>query len=418
MKTNSILTAGIALLSLCAAATAAPVKTVPWSGHKGAITFTFDDAYISQLKYVVPALDKRGIHATFFMIGSSWGENRDAWIQIARNGHELGNHTLTHASLGGLDSAGVEKEISGMADTLRAADPSIQAITLAYPYCATNELIDRIADRQNIVARTCGWDPRWNPRYGWAQPPAKWMEANSFGITDTATVRQALTEIDRADSAGSWFVTLNHGIMDNSYGPIGDTAVEAMFDRALAHDLWIGTYQEIAAYWRASQVMDTVTAKSTATGWSLDWTSPHPKMPRKVALRIRLDSTVFGTSVTVSQNGATIARETDGSYVIDFMLKTLSIAKAGSTGIATVASDAGAARLVRSGKGLRVEGLRAGSYAWSLRNLAGRSLGGGRLSVAAGQDATVLPPASSRASLLLLRSPDGVSRAFVVPAGR
>jgi len=417
MKTNSILPAGIALLSLCVSATAAPVKTVPWNGHKGAITFTFDDAYISQLKYVVPALDKRGIHATFFMIGSSWGENREAWIEIARKGHELGNHTLTHASLGGLDSVGLENEISGMADTLRAADPSIQAITLAYPYCATNELIDRIADRQNIVARTCGWDPRWNPRYGWFEPPTKWMEANSFGITDTATVRQALTEIDRADSAGSWFVTLNHGIMDNSYGPISDTAVEAMFDRALAHDLWIGTYQEIAAYWRAAQVMDTVTVKASATGWALSWASPHPKMPRQVALRVQLDSAVFGAVPTVTQNGTVIAREADGSYVIDFMQKALSVAKAGSTGIARSASDAGAARLVRSGETLRVEGLHTGSYRWSLRNLAGQSLGNGGLSVAGDQGTMLLPHVPSGALLLVLRSEAGGLCALPVPAG-
>jgi len=393
-----------ALLALAAGTFAAPVKTVPWNGHKGAITFTFDDSYVSQLKYVVPALDKRGIHATFFMVGSSWGENRDAWIQIARNGHELGNHTLTHASLGGLDSAGVEKEISGMADTLRAADPSIQAITLAYPYCATTELIDRIADRQNIVARTCGWDPRWNPRYGWFEPPTKWMEANSFGITDTATVRQALTEIDRADSAGSWFVTLNHGIMDNSYGPISDTAVEAMFDRALSRNLWIGTYQEVAAYWRASKTMDTVSAKASTNGWNLKWTSPHPRMPRSVKLRVKLDTSVFGTAPKVTQNGAAIAKEADSSYAIDFMKLSMDVARANS-GIAKP-GRAFAVKTILGARGDKfwIRGLPQGTYRYVVRDLSGTTTAMGTVCATENDEASI-PSVGSTGRILDLQGP-------------
>jgi hypothetical protein len=192
---------------------------------------------------------------------------------------------------------------------------------------------------------------------------------------------------------------------------------DSMFDRAIARRTWIAPYQTVAAYWRASQVMDTVTAKVVAAGWTMSWVSPHPKMPRKVALRIRLDSTVFGTLPTVSQNGTVIAREADGSYVIDFMQKSLSIAKAGSTGIGAAAPGASSVRIVRSGKGLRIDGLHPGSYRWSLRNLAGQGVGGGTFSVSGDQGAMALPHASPRAALLVLRSEAGISRAFPVPAG-
>lgn len=402
MKSFGHIATSILLLSgICVAAS--HVSTVPWNGHRGAVTFTFDDAYVSQLKYVVPALDKRGIHATFFMIGSSWGANRDAWIKISRNGHELGNHTLTHASLGGLDSAGVEKEISGMADTLRAADSSIQAVTLAYPYCATSDLIDRIADRQNIVARICGWDPRWNPRSTWGGPPTKWMEANSIGITDTATVRAALTEIDRADSARSWLVTLNHGIMDNSYGPISDTAVESMFDRALSRDLWIGTYMEVAAYWRASAVMDAARATTVSDGWTLAWKSPHPRMPRSVPLRVRLDSATFGKSFSVWQDGKAIAPAADGSFVIDFMKLSLRVS---TSPVGVERREPTRAVLRRTTSGLVVEGLEPGIWRADLVLPSGRIVASLIQNVSAGASLS-FTEAVRTFSLLRLRSAAG-----------
>lgn len=398
-------------LAIPAALAAGPVSTVPWNGHRGAISFTFDDSYPSQLRYVVPALDKRGIHATFFMVGSSWTSDRAAWIQAARGGHELGNHTLTHASLGGLDSAGVEREISGMADSLRAADSSIQAVTIAYPYCATTDLIDRISDRQAIVARTCGWNPLYNPRYGWNAPPAKWMEATSLGITDTATVRQALTEIDRTDSAGAWLVTLNHGIMDQSYGPISDTAVEAMFDRALARNLWIATYQDVAAYWRASAVVDTARAVADADGWTVSWTSPHPRMPRSVPLRLRLDTATFGTSFSVRQDGAAIAPGADGAFVVDFMKLSLRVSSAPT---AATRHAAARVRLRRIPSGLAIDGLEPGVWEASSILPSGRTAESWTLRAGTGS-APVVPESVRAVSVLRLRSATGTVMRILVP---
>lgn len=391
------------LLALCGAVHAGPATTVAWNGHRGAVTFTFDDSYPSQLRHVVPAFDKRGIRATFFMVGSSWTSDRDAWIQAARDGHELGNHTLTHASLGGLDSAGVEREISGMADTLRAADSSIEAVTIAYPYCATTELIDRIADRQSIIARTCGWNPLYDPRFGWNEPPAKWMEATSLGITDTATVRQALTEIDRTDSAGAWLVTLNHGIMDQSYGPISDTALEAMLDRAIARKLWIATYQEVAAYWRASKVLDTARAVATSSGWTMAWRSPHRRMPRSVPLRVRFDTTVFGAAFTVSQAGRAIARESDGSCIVDFMALSLQV---GAPPAGAIPRRTKGARVLRRDGGIAVQGLDADAWEWELRAADGSRSVSGRARLAEGEDLAIDAPAGG-VSILRLRSSTG-----------
>lgn len=390
----------IALLALCGALQAAPVNVLPWNGHRGAVTFTFDDALGSQIKHVLPALEKRGIRATFFLVGSGIGSNRATWIQAARAGHELGNHTLTHANMGGLDSASVEKEISGMADTLRAMDPSVQAVTLAYPYCATSDLVDRIADRQDIVARTCGW----YARFAWNEIPAKWMESTSFIVTDSATVREALTEIDRADSAGTWMVTLHHAIEDNDgYAPIPLKDLEALFDHAIARKLWIATYQDVAAYWRASKVLDTARATANGAGWTIAWKSPHKRMPRAVPLRVKLDTATFGRAFTVSQDGKALVPESDGTYLVDFMKLSLQVSQTVRT---SPRHPAPSARVRPRGTGLEVVGLGIGEWRWELRSTAGSLLGSELRSVT--PDGTLpIPAAASTVGLLRLRSASG-----------
>ena len=66
-RRHSILPSSL-LLSV-AVVSAGPVTTVPWDGHKGAVTFTFDDGCPTHLTNVIPALVKRGIPGTFFVSG-------------------------------------------------------------------------------------------------------------------------------------------------------------------------------------------------------------------------------------------------------------------------------------------------------------------------------------------------------------
>jgi hypothetical protein len=48
-------------------------------------------------------------------------------------------------------------------------------------------------------------------------------------------------------------------------------------------------------------------------------------MPKSVLLRARLDSATFGGTFTVRQDGAILPRQTDGTYLIDFMKLRLDV---------------------------------------------------------------------------------------------
>ena len=63
-----------------------------------AVSLSYDDALQSQLDNVVPALNARGIHASFYLVPSypGFSSQPEAWAAVAKAGHELGNHSYTH----------------------------------------------------------------------------------------------------------------------------------------------------------------------------------------------------------------------------------------------------------------------------------------------------------------------------------
>lgn len=69
-----------------------------WHGRKAAVVLTYDDALDVHLDNVIPVLDSLGFKGSFYLTAASPGsKNRVGdWKRIARNGHELGNHTLYH----------------------------------------------------------------------------------------------------------------------------------------------------------------------------------------------------------------------------------------------------------------------------------------------------------------------------------
>ncbi|WP_457356424.1 polysaccharide deacetylase family protein [Roseateles sp. P5_D6] len=68
------------------------------NGAQAAVSLGYDDALDSQLDHVVPALNKRGLRATFYIPinGPTLPGRQNEWKAAAAAGHELGNHSLFH----------------------------------------------------------------------------------------------------------------------------------------------------------------------------------------------------------------------------------------------------------------------------------------------------------------------------------
>jgi peptidoglycan/xylan/chitin deacetylase (PgdA/CDA1 family) len=69
-----------------------------WGPHKGAVSLTFDDGSPDHLERAIPRLNEYDIRGTFYLLGGGdrWREQLAPWVAAARQGHEIGNHSLTH----------------------------------------------------------------------------------------------------------------------------------------------------------------------------------------------------------------------------------------------------------------------------------------------------------------------------------
>jgi len=71
---------------------------------KAAISLAYDDALNSQLDNALPALNKLNLKASFYLTLSAVtiNERLGEWRNTAKQGHELGNHSINHACKGSL----------------------------------------------------------------------------------------------------------------------------------------------------------------------------------------------------------------------------------------------------------------------------------------------------------------------------
>lgn len=92
------------------------------------IALTFDDGPTGAIDgypngltaYLLDGLKERGAHATFFMVGDRVNMFSSTLPRLVSEGHELGNHTMTHPMqhLTGLKKDGIEKEITSATSTI------------------------------------------------------------------------------------------------------------------------------------------------------------------------------------------------------------------------------------------------------------------------------------------------------------
>ena len=156
------------------------------------VVLTFDDGLARQAR-AAELLRKHGLTATFYVSSGLLGEpGRLTWRQVdelARAGHEIGGHTLSHARLDQLPPKEQRREIC--ADRRALTARGHDARTLAYPHGAAGPETARIAAE-------CGY---LGARAGTAKKPEN---ADPFAVPVALTVTADTTRraMERAVLAG------------------------------------------------------------------------------------------------------------------------------------------------------------------------------------------------------------------------
>ncbi len=85
----------------------------------GKIALTFDDGpHPTYTQEILSILKEYGVRATFFVVGENARSYPTLVQQIADEGHEIGNHTDSHAFLRDLTLASMCKEVTAASDTI------------------------------------------------------------------------------------------------------------------------------------------------------------------------------------------------------------------------------------------------------------------------------------------------------------
>ena len=89
------------------------------SEEKKQIALTFDDGpHPHYTPLILDILKEYDVRATFFMIGENVRYYHDVAEAVLADGHEIGNHTYSHARLDQLSREGVVKQISACEDEI------------------------------------------------------------------------------------------------------------------------------------------------------------------------------------------------------------------------------------------------------------------------------------------------------------
>lgn len=104
--------AAVAALAIGGHGTAEPAAAIV-NENGPVIALTFDDGpYPKVTGHILDVLEKNGVCATFFVLGSRIEGHEDMLTRMDELGCEIGNHSFSHADLTRLSKADCQRELS------------------------------------------------------------------------------------------------------------------------------------------------------------------------------------------------------------------------------------------------------------------------------------------------------------------
>lgn len=137
-------------------------NTSIWPNNaRAAISLSYDDGLSSQLDNALPALDKYQLKGTFYIVANAQAvrERLSEWRNVAKNGHELGNHTLFHPCDGDKPNRGwvqphnnlQTKTIKEQVEEVQLANTFLEAIDGERIRTFTTPCFDHFVSKQNYL---------------------------------------------------------------------------------------------------------------------------------------------------------------------------------------------------------------------------------------------------------------------------
>ena len=249
-----------------------------WKDWKTSATvLTFDDMSAGHPSRAVPELNERGLPASFYVNGWSFDLFQSEIEDMVADGHEIGNHSASHAELLQMGASDITFQITDFKDEIDEKLPTQECLTVAYPFgdgggaTSKDQQIRNITKQRHIGARrvansTLPYDFAFEDYF---RVPAFLIRGNTGTVQFNEWFFTGITEDHLR-------VFIFHGIGsdDNGFEPITLQAFN-FFLNQIANNLdktWVGTFKDVIKYHREAS-----TASLSIIG---------PRRPTYVILRL------------------------------------------------------------------------------------------------------------------------------------
>ncbi len=231
------------------------------AGKRAAISLTFDDARFSQIDRGLPILDEYGTKATFYVSLRPLEERLDAWKKAAANGHEIGNHTMTHPCSGNfpfareraLENYTLDKMRYELQESNNIIERLLGVRPVSFAYPCGQKFVGRGQGLKSYIPLVAeeflagrGWMDEWS------NDPAFCDMAQLMGVElDGKDFEQVKQLLDRTTANGGWLVFCGHEIGEGGHHQTTlSSTLKAICEYAQdpANGLWLDTVEEVAGY--------------------------------------------------------------------------------------------------------------------------------------------------------------------------
>ncbi len=136
------------------------------------VALTFDDGpHPQNTPRLLDILKQRNVKATFYVVATNAKRYPEIMRRIIAEGHEIGNHTVTHGNLTKMSEAAVKRELTAAHDAIVAAT-GVAPRTMRPPYGAITSA------QKSWIRRDLGY-----PTILWSVDPEDWKKPGSSVVT-------------------------------------------------------------------------------------------------------------------------------------------------------------------------------------------------------------------------------------------
>lgn len=276
-----------------------------WAGfHDCAVSYTFDDGCSGQFSKAIPIFDEIGYNLTMFTVSGWSGANWTKLQSAAKNGHEVANHSTTHANFGSSTVDVQRTEIETSQNVINSKITTGKSVTMATPNCAEGN--KALCMQYFIAVRGCSGAIE-------SKTPANFNNVSSVICGSLGPIQKASdfnTKADQAAKSKGWLVYLIHGIdNDGGYSPLSSDTLKSSLQHLKENDskFWVSTFGNVARYIKernCTSVSETALSETSITVSVTDTLSDNEVFNFPITIRRKLPE--GWSSASVTQNGTAV----------------------------------------------------------------------------------------------------------------